>query len=249
MTKWLDSRRCKRRSIEQTIRCAENIGRSLVPHFFPSDNVNRLIYPSLHPSLYSSKAGVLGNAIGGGRRRLNRNNTNGSILDRLGVRGRSRTRQAGAKQRASSRGRSASRNRLQRTSSRQNLTNGQQRGRSATRQKRGVSASLQQRAQSRQRAQPRQRSQSRARNIANAALQQNRRKLIRRRSRSNLRKVTSVNSRLGVRGPNAANNVARAKTAGKLVRRGRVAKPRRGNVRNQVLTGGRQQPVKRSRSR
>lgn len=174
---------------------------------------------------------------------MNRNNTNVSILDRLGERGRSRTRNAPLQTRASSRARSASRGRsnLTRTNSKQNLANVQnaQRGRSA----------------SRQRAQPRQRSRSRSRNRVAAAAAKpainTRNRLIRRRSRSNLRKVTSVNSRLGVRRQANANNGQNAKNG---IRRGRIVKPRQNNVRNQVANGrnanaGGRQKIARSRSR
>lgn len=184
--------------------------------------------------------------------KLQRNNSlaNVSITDRLGVRGRPRLRrQPATAVRANSRARSSSRNRnnLKRTNSNQNLL---QRSNSQSRKARGRSASRQ-----RQNIPQRNRSRSRSRANANVnarAQQQpinnNQRRLIRRRSRSNLRKVTSVNDRLGVRGVGGGGK-SNTNTQLNHVRRGRITKRRNSTVRNQIVNNGKQQAAGRSRSR
>lgn len=145
-----------------------------------------------------------------------------SIIDRLGFRVRS-----------VSRSRSMSRNHHSSTRSNpnQNLLQGANsqtrvRGRSVSRQR----LNLQTRQIQAQR---------------NASSVRNGHRLIRRRSRSNLRKAVTVNERLGVRrgGNNAIGKNIR-------IRRGRIAKQRNSNaVRNQIAKGNTQQTSGRSRSR
>lgn len=162
------------------------------------------------------------------RRPLQRNNSISSvnITDRLGVRGRTR-----------SRARLASRNRnnLTRTNSNQSLL---QRSNSHTRFRGRFASRQPPKSQTRQN-QTQLYSNSRIRTNNDAQSVQNH--LIRQRMPSELSKGTSVIERLGVRRGGNTETQPNANGKNTLIYLGRFAKRHNSNVRNRILNGGTQQ--------
>lgn len=153
---------------------------------------------------------------------LRRNNSMSSvsIIDRLGVQGRAQ---------------SASRIRtnMMRSNSKQNLSQTRVRGRSASRRRRN-SNSLHNQTQNG--------SNSRVRTNQDVQPVEKRR----RRKRFNMRKVTSVIERLGVR---SGGNTATQSSANTRARLGRIAKRRNSDARNHIINGNTQPTAGRSSSR
>lgn len=143
-----------------------------------------------------------------------------SIIDRLGVQGRAQ---------------SASRIRtnMMRSSSKQNLLQTRVHGRLAFNRHRNTK-SLHNQTQNR--------SSSRVRTIDDRQTVEKRR----RRRRLNMRKVTPVIERLGVR---SGGNTATQSSANTRARLGRIAKRRNSDARNQIINGDTQQTAGRSSSR